>query len=640
MCGLVAIFSRGEPVSAEPLERGLSRLHHRGPDGSAVWVAAHGRVGLGHARLSIIDLDGGAQPIASEEGDLRIAVNGEFYDFERERAQLECRGHRFRTRSDSEIALHLFQDRGLRSVAQLRGEFAFVLWDEARRRLVACRDRYGVKPLYYAWHRDRLYLASEVKALFAAGVPASWDFESVVRGNALRGPSRTLFAGVRAVPPGHWLLADDQGLRLEPYWDVDYPRSGAARADRPEGDWVSAFRSELEQAVRLRLRADVPVACYLSGGIDSCAILGLAAQQMANPLHAFTLRFESADFDEGGIAQEMAAHAGADYDPIVVSEDVLADNLSDAVFHAEQPFSNAHGIAKYLLSRAVRDAGYKVVLTGEGADEVLAGYPHFRVDRLRQEADELGGEAVRERLNDLVAANGMSMGLLLPRKINDMSPGLKALLGRSPTWMHQHFSDQERRLAIYPDVADSLRAHDPAQVLLAELDLNSRAKDRAPLDQALYLWAKTMLPNYILTVLGDRAEMAHSVEGRLPFLDHRLCEFLHTVPADLKIRGMTEKHLLREAVRDIVTPELYRRQKHPFVAPPMGLNPGGRLHELARDVLTSQAAAAVPFLDTARLRSLADKLPRLGPKQGRALSARVLRAMSTILLHQRLGLAG
>ncbi|WP_299396450.1 asparagine synthase (glutamine-hydrolyzing) [Pelagibius sp.] len=640
MCGLVAIFSQGEPVSAELLERGLSRLHHRGPDGSAVWVAAHGRVGLGHARLSIIDLEGGAQPIASEDGDLRIAVNGEFYDFERERARLERRGHRFRTRSDSEIALHLFQDLGLRSVAQLRGEFAFVLWDEAHRRLIACRDRYGAKPLYYAWHRDRLYLASEVKALFAAGVPASWDVESMVRGSALRGPSRTFYAGVRAVPPGHWLLVDDQGLRLEPYWDVDYPRSGAARTDRPEGDWVSAFRSELEQAVRLRLRADVPVACYLSGGIDSCAILGLAAQQMTKPLHAFTLRFESADFDEGGIARDMAALAGAAYDPIVVSEDGLAENLSDSVFHAEQPFSNAHGVAKYLLSRAVRDAGYKVVLTGEGADEVLAGYPHFRVDLLVQEYDKLGDEAVRDRMGEILAANGVSMGLLLPRKTGDLSPGLKDLLGRSPTWMHQHFTAWDDRIAVYRDVADSERARDPAQILLAELDLTARAKGRSPLNQALYLWAKTMLPNYILTVLGDRAEMAHSVEGRLPFLDHRLGEFLQAVPSDLKIRGMTEKYLLREAVRDVVTPELYRRQKHPFVAPPMGLEPGGRLYELTRDVLTSQAAAAVPFLNSAALRSLADGLPKLAPKQRRALSGRILRALSTILLHQRLGLAG
>jgi len=306
MCGIVAIFSPGRPVSEEALQRAVARLRHRGPDGEAVWTAPHGRVALGHTRLSIIDLETGAQPIASEDEDLHIAVNGEFYDFERQRGALERAGHRFRTRSDSEIALHLYQDLGTGCAAELRGEFAFVLWDEGAQHLVACRDRYGVKPLFYAEHDGALYVASEMKALFAAGVPARWDAEAVYFGIALRGAGRTAFEGVRSVPPGHFLIADANGLCLQQYWDLDYP-AAADRAAAPRAeDAVREFRAVLDEAVRLRLRADVPVACYLSGGLDSCAILGLAARHRGDPIRAFTLRFDHPEYDEGPVAAEMA----------------------------------------------------------------------------------------------------------------------------------------------------------------------------------------------------------------------------------------------------------------------------------------------------------------------------------------------
>jgi asparagine synthase (glutamine-hydrolysing) len=272
MCGIVALFSPERPVSAEVLARATASLHHRGPDGQRQWVAPGGEVGLGHARLAIIDLETGAQPLTNEDGQIHVVVNGELYDFERIRSELQARGHTFRTRSDSEIVLHLYEEYGAHCVHHLRGEFAFVLWDARQRRLLAARDRFGIKPLFYADIGPTLAFASEAKALMAAGLAPRWDEEGVAQIAAFStlSPDRSLFQGVRQVPPGHFLLASAGDRQLVRYWDFDYPPA-AAQAGPPDpasdADQVERFRAALDEAVRLRLRADVPVGCYLSGGI-------------------------------------------------------------------------------------------------------------------------------------------------------------------------------------------------------------------------------------------------------------------------------------------------------------------------------------------------------------------------------------
>src|SRR5262245_6263824 len=248
MCGIVAIFSQDGPVSGEALERGVASLHHRGPDGQRTWIAPHGRIGLGHARLSIIDLVTGDQPIANEDETARIIVNGELYDYERVQRELEQSGHRLRTRSDSEIGLHLYEDLGTQFVHRLRGEYAFVLWDERTRRLYAVRDRYGVKPLFYAVHKGALYLASEMKALFAAGVPAQWSAESMYFGLGFLPPNRTQFQGIHSVPPGYYLTADTQGFSLTQYWDMEYPVADPAAPVLSDAEYVEGFREVLDEA--------------------------------------------------------------------------------------------------------------------------------------------------------------------------------------------------------------------------------------------------------------------------------------------------------------------------------------------------------------------------------------------------------
>ena len=340
------------------------------------------------------------------------------------------------------------------------------------------------------------------------------------------------------MPPGHYLLASGGEVRLARYWDFDYPAADEARPMRPDAAYAEEFGRALDEAVRLRLRADVPVACYLSGGLDSCAVLGLAARHHAGPIRAFTLTFDRPDYDEGAIAREMAEHAGADFCPVPVAQDDLADHFADAVAQAEALLLNAHGVAKYLLSRAVRAAGYKVVLTGEGADEVLAGYPHFRRDLLLHGAGDRDEAAVRPLLEALRTSNPASRGLLLPDGEAASLAGVREALGFAPTWLEANATIARKLRDLYAaDFAAEVAGRDAGRELLAGLDVPGQLAGRDPVAQSQYLWSKVVLPNYVLTVLGDRMEMAHSVEGRVPFLDHPFVELARGLPADAEDPG-------------------------------------------------------------------------------------------------------
>jgi asparagine synthase (glutamine-hydrolysing) len=635
MCGIVALFSRRDPVSAATMQRATQSLHHRGPDGQRHWISSDQRVALGHSRLSIIDLATGDQPIANEDERLHVVVNGEFYGYEAIQRELEQAGHRLRTRSDSEIALHLYENFSTECLHRLRGEFAFVIWDETNRTMFAARDRFGIKPLFYAFYKDTLYLASEVKALFAAGVPARWDAESVFHSVEFGGhPIRTLFDGVFQVPPGHYLIASDKHIQLHRYWDFDYPTAASFAKPRSDADYAAELRYALEEAVRLRLRADVPVGCYLSGGLDSCAALGLAARHHPDPIRAFTLTFDRAEYDEEKEAREMAALAGAEFYPIPIRQDDLAEHLAGAVLQSETFCINAHGVAKYLLSRAVRDAGYKVVLTGEGSDEILGGYAHFRRDMLLYNREGQNPDAVAALLGDLEKSNPVSRGLLLPHGEARPLENVRRLLGFIPSWI-ETFSARAAKMQdlLSPEFSATFGQHASYHPLLSDLDVRGQLQGRDPVNQSLYLWSKTMLPTYILTVLGDRMEMAHSIEGRVPFLDHHVVEVIRSQPVSQKIHGMTEKYVLREAVRDVITDTVYRRQKHPFLSPPATLNPGGKLSTLVNDTLRGSTLAALPFFDQKKIVGLLDNVDAMDEGSRVANDQILMSLVSACILH-------
>lgn len=641
MCGIVGVFSRREPVSMEALQRATQSMYHRGPDGQRHWISDDRRVALGHARLSIIDLTTGDQPIANEDERIRIVVNGEFYGYEAIRKELEGAGHRLRTRSDSEIALHLYEDVGVQCLHRLRGEFAFVLWDGVNRTVFAARDRFGIKPLFYAWHNEMLYFASEVKALFAAGVPARWDAESVYHSVEFGGhQTRTLYDGVFQVPPGHYALATDKHFQLHRYWDFDYPRAGSTAPVRSDEDYAAEFRHALEEAVRIRLRADVPVGCYLSGGLDSCAILGLAAKHHPEPIRAFTLTFDRAEYDEEKEAREMAAKAGAEFFPIPMRQDDLADHFAAATLQSETLCINGHGVAKYLLSRAVRDAGYKVVLTGEGSDELLGGYAHFRRDVLMYNREGQDPEVIAGMLRDLESLNPVSRGLLLPHGEALPLDGVKRLLGFVPSWI-ETFSARSSKMrnVMSGDLLEKFGERRGYLPLLADLDVHRQLNGRDALHQSLYLWSKTLLPNYLLVVLGDRMEMAHSIEGRVPFLDHHLVEVIRSQPVSMKIRGVTEKFVLREAVRDVISDTIYRRQKHPFLSPPATLNPQERLSTFMQDTLRGPVMASIPYFDQKKIVGLLDSLGTMDEGARVANDQILMHLVSACVLQEGFGLA-
>ena len=641
MCGIVAMFSRRDPISETALEHAVRRLYHRGPDGLRYWIGPDRRVALGHARLSIIDLTTGDQPIANEDEKIHIVVNGEFYGYEAIQCELEQSGHRLRTRSDSEIALHLYEDRGVQCLHRLRGEFAFVLWDQIHRTMFAARDRFGIKPLFYAFHHETLYLASEVKALFAAGVPACWDPESVYHAVEFGGhPMRTLFDGIHQIPPGHYLIATEKHIQLHRYWDFDYPSVDAAAFQRSDADYAAELRAALEEAVRVRLRADVPVGCYLSGGLDSCSVLGLAARHHPGSIRAFTLTFDHADYDEEKEAREMAAKAGAEFFPIPIQQDDLADHFADAIMQSETLCMNAHGVAKYLLSRAVRDAGYKVVITGEGSDEILGGYAHFRRDMLLYNREGQDPAEIASLLDDLERLNPVSRGLLLPHGDPGPLDGVKRLLGFVPSWI-ETFSARAAKMRelLALDFLETYGQREGFRALFYDVDVRGQLAGRDPLHQSLYLWAKTGLPTYILTMLGDRMEMAHSVEGRVPFLDHHVVEVIRSQPVSQKIRGMTEKYVLRQAVRDVITDTVYSRQKHPFLSPPATLNPEQRLSTFVQDILRGPVLSSIPFFDQKKVTALLDNLHSMDEGSRLANDQVLMLLVSACVLHERFGLA-
>jgi len=635
------MFSRRHGIAPAVVERATKALYHRGPDGQRQWISADGKVALGHARLSIIDLSTGDQPIASEDERTRIIVNGEFYGYEAIQRELQGRGHRLRTKSDSEIALHLYEDFGLQSLHHLRGEFAIALWDETRRRLIAVRDRFGIKPLFFAWHNETLYLASEVKALFAAGVPARWDDESVFHAVSFgKHQTRTLYDGVFEVPPGHFLLATEKHFQLTQYWDFNYPPADAKVSTRSDAEYAAEFRHELEEAVRIRLRADVPVGVYLSGGLDSCSVLGLAARHHPEPIRAFTLTFEHVLYDEGLIAKEMAALAGAEFFPIPIGQSDLADNFADAIAHCETPCVNAHGVAKFLLSRAVRDAGYKVVITGEGSDEILGGYAHFRRDMLLYNREGQDPEDVKKLLAWLDEHNSVSRGLLLPDGDTGPLDGVERILGFVPSWIETFSSRAVKfRPLLAPDFRARYGPREGTYAILDDTDIRGQLKGRDALHQSLYLWSKTVLAGYILTMLGDRMEMAHSIEGRVPFLDHKLVELIVRQPVNQKIRGMTEKYVLREAVKDVIIDSVYTRQKHPFLSPPATLNPEDTFHDYIQETLRGKAFASMPFFNQKAVIELLDRMPSMDDG-ARTSTDQILMVLASIcVLQERFKLA-
>lgn len=641
MCGLVAAQLKRPWLTKDRLDAALESIAHRGPDGRSSWYSHDRLTVMGHVRLSIIGLENGTQPLGHARGDLNLVVNGEFYRYKAIRTRLRGKGYHFTTDSDSEIALHLYDECGLDFVNQLRGEFALVLSDRRSGELIAARDRFGIKPLFYTVLNGEVLFASECKALVALGVPARWDTAGILGELSGMRTNASLFANIQQVPPGCLVIAKNGQVRVQRYWEPVYPTSAMlAREERSEAEIIQGFRAVLDDAVAERLTADVEVACYLSGGLDSSAVLGLAQARIDRPIRAFTIAFEGA-FDESPLAERTAAFTGSKYYPVPVTAQTLAEALEETVWHCERPIINANCAAKFLLSRAVHDAGIKVVFTGSGSDEILAGYMWERRDLMLYSRPYATDADRQAALAALIAANPRTAPFMLQQNAPAVITRImRDAIGFCPSWIecfsaHCHVMSGLMR----PDAPGIDTLELPYHALLSELDIDGRICGRDPVNISLYLWQRTMLINYILTGFGDRMEMAHSIEGRVPFLDHHVSEYAASLPVHYKLRESTEKFVLREATRDVLTPEIYARPKAPFIAPPLRTvtktAKRDPLQECCEDIIRSRSFSDQPFFDQAKACAFLDSLTDADTVRAEQASPIVLQLATFSLLQNR-----
>jgi asparagine synthase (glutamine-hydrolysing) len=631
MCGIAAVVDEDGASALTKAQKAIAILSHRGPDGSAVWRSADGTICLAHARLATIDSLSGQQPMANERNTIVVVVNGEFYDTADLRVELEELGHQFRTRSDSEILIHLYERHGTSCLEYLQGEFAFILWDGDKRRLFAARDRFGVKPLYYSQQKGGIAFSSEVKGLKEAGVVLAWDeqgfFEKFIFQAGLGG--RTLYQNVFELPAGHYLLYADGRRQLHQYWDICYPTEGHQTGTETDGDAPGRLAGLLERAVVSRMRADVPVVCYLSGGIDSNAILGLLARYSPGPIEAYSLSFEDAAFDEFDLAAQSAARVGAHLTKVFITDSGLAFDFRRTVWHCEDMIRNAAVMAKFCLSRAVNQAGYRVVLTGDGSDEIFAGYPIFVIDSLRY-----GSPKETEYVREQLGTNTERLQVLLnPPRRN--STTLTSRLGYVPAW----FDGCHRVLDQFAGIfSEAIADIDIDARLLDSVNVAGQLNGRSFLNKSLYIHSKTSLPGVTLSSLGDRVEMAHSVEGRLPFLDNRVVDFARTLPSSQKIRNGVEKFVLRNAMRTLVSPEVCGRRKRALQSPPVLSNKHSALGQLVQDTLRSASLERIPFLNKAIIRRLLDQIPTMDASSIQKIDEPLMALSSACILSEEFSL--
>jgi len=617
------------------LETMIHTLHHRGPDGYG-FHAADG-IGLAHARLSIIDLATGDQPIRNERGDVWIVFNGEIFNYIELRAALVAQGHHFYTQSDTEVIVHLYDRYGDSFVDHLNGQFAIALWDARRRRLVLARDRAGIRPLFYTKARGRIWFASEIKSLLAV-LPerANLHVLGLVEALSFWAPADpdTVFEDVLSLPPGHLLAIEANGEEtLTQYWDWTFPAIGTPPAFDSIEEATEELRALLVDAVRLQLRADVPVGAYLSGGLDSSGIVAMIRGFTDTPVRTFSVAFEDAEFDESEHQRAMVRHLGTDHTTLKCTRRQIGEAFPRLMRHAEAPVLRTAPVPMMLLSASVREQGYKVVLTGEGADEVFGGYDIFKEAKVRRFWARQPASKMRPKLL------GRLYGYLENSPVRNpafaqsfFGQGLehidRAIFAHVPRW-----TTSQRALAfLSPELRASLGEWDALGFY--ERRLPPEILSWRPLARDQYVEAKSLLAAYLLAAQGDRVAAANSIEGRVPYLDHRVIEFGNRLPENYKIRGMTEKYLLRRALADLLPLDIVTRTKQPYRAPDsQSFFFDGQALDYVTDLLSAERVRKAGYFDAVMVGRLVDKC-RSGKATGFADNQAFVGILSTMLLDE------
>jgi asparagine synthase (glutamine-hydrolysing) len=619
-------------VDAAALRHMTRALTHRGPDEEGYHEEPG--VGLGHRRLSIIDLSTGQQPLCNEDGTIWVAFNGEIFNYVELRDELEKRGHTFRTHSDTETIVHLYEERGLDFVDELNGQFAIALWDRRRRRLVLARDRVGIRPLFHATLPDGTVLfGSEMKALLAHGALRA-EIDPVAIGQIaslwVTVPPRTSFKGIEELPPGRLLVLEENRRTERRYWRHDFPGEHEYE-ERSLEYWKERVRETLHDAVRLQLRSDVPVATYLSGGLDSSILTALVKRHHINDLTTFSVGFSDARFDEREYQKQMVAHLATDHRQIEVDDADIGRAFTDVVWYSERPMMRTAPAPLLRLAGLVRRSGIKVVLTGEGADEIFGGYNIFREDKARRfwarNPDSRWRPAVLSNLYAYIERDAKAEAFWRAFFRNGLTDTADPYYSHRIRWRN---TAQMKRF-----FAGDLQAQMQSdEQLFAELEAYLEP-DRArwhPLCRAQYLELTLFMSCYLLSSQGDRMMMGHSVEGRVPFLDHRLIELAARIPPKFKLRGLNEKYILKQSFTDILPAAVARRPKQPYRAPIAACFAGAE-RNLGSQLLHKEALEQTGLADAAAV----DRLLQKARSAGATLSERDEMALATIaslqLLH-------
>lgn len=621
------------------LRRMIGTLAHRGPDGFG--FHAEPGVGLAHARLSIIDLATGEQPIHNPRRNVWTVFNGEIFNYVELRAELEAAGHQFYTRSDTEVIVHLYDRHGDRFVEYLNGQFAIALWDGERQRLVLARDRVGIRPLFHASAHGRLWFASEPKALLSV-LPQCGALDPLALAQALTYWSAvdpgTIHQGIESLPPGHLMAIERDGSRtLARYWDWTFPDADDTRPmaeSRTPEHAAAELRELLIDAVRLQLRADVPVGAYLSGGLDSSGIVALVRGFTRTPVRTFSVAFDDGEFDESPHQQEMVRHLGTDHTTLRCTRRDIGEAFPRLIRHAETPVLRTAPVPLMLLAGCARKHGYKVVLTGEGADEVFAGYDLFKEAKVRRFWARQPGSTMRPRLLERLYGYLKNSPVGNPAFAQSFFGQGMDYIDR-PVFAHlPRWTTSSRALSMLaPELRAGLGDWEPLSAY--ERTLPPQIMRWSPLARDQYVEAKSLLAGYLLSSQGDRVAMASSIEGRVPFLDHRVIEFANRLPPSYKIRGLTEKHILRLALGGLLPDSILHRTKQPYRAPDsQSFFFDGKPLDYVGDLMSAERIRSAGYFNAAAVGRLFEKC-RGGRAIGFADNQAFVGVLSTMLLHEQ-----
>lgn len=642
MCGIAGVISLRDglaPPDLAALEAMAGAIRHRGPDEFGLYRDE--RAGLAHARLSIIDLASGQQPLSNEDGSIWIVFNGEIFNYLELREELVALGHRFRTRSDTEVIVHAWEAWGEAAFGRFNGQFAIALWDAKSRELILARDPLGVRPIYVCEHEGRFWFASEVKAIFAGdrsipraldpvGLVETFTFWSVVA-------PQSVFRGITELEPGHFRRVSAGAVVDKAFWAPRYPVAREGGFKGSLADAVREVRETLEDAVRLRmLRADVPVGSYLSGGLDSSLIAALGRKVKGDQFRTFSIRFEDAEYDETPYQRSVAALIGSDHSEVMVRRADIAEVFPAVVAHAERPLLRTAPAPLFLLSRLVRDAGIKVVLTGEGADEMFGGYDLFREGKVRRFWGRQPGSSLRPRLLERLYPY-LARSPVAQRAMAQDFFGRGREAWRAPGFAHQTRWQPAAALQrlFAPDLRREAQGVDVVARLLGTLP--EEFPRWSGLSQDEYLEVRTLLAGYLLSSQGDRMLMAHSVEGRFPFLDRRVVALANSLPPAFQLRGLDEKHVLKRVAEGLVPDEVLRRSKQPYRAPDALCFVAPEAPSWVTDVLAPGAVGDAGVFEPAGVERLWKKCQSAGAGQfSNADNMALVGVISTGLLHEQM----